>query len=188
MILLLAFFLVGAPFQLKSPPPKKVEESTEGSRRFTGAHTLNDQIFDDINGQGLLKLHGTKVLGHLRVDGSLLARSARIGYLEVYGEANLANTTIEQASTIIGYLRAEGAIFKGALILGAQKAVFTNTKLQSITVRKETSFKGKQIIELKHKTIVDGPITFESGKGEIYLYPGSQILDTVTGAKIIRKN
>jgi len=40
---------------------------------------------------------------------------------------------------------------------------------------------------LKQRTVVDGPIVFESGKGEVHVYAGSQVLGTVTGGKVVKK-
>lgn len=188
MILLLLTSCCLSDFTVQSPSQKKAEETLEGAQKVSGAHTFGAQTFEQLTSEGLLKLTGTKILQILRVDGTLLARSARIAQLEVFGEANLRHTHISGASTIIGYLRAEDSEFQSPLLLGAQKAVFTATKLDSITIRKDDSFKGKQIIELKQGTIVNGSILFESGKGEVYLYPGSQVLGSITGGKLIKKS
>ena len=177
-----------AEFTIKSPPPKKSEEILEGTQKLSGVHTFGAETFEQLSNEGLLKLNGTNILQTLRVDGTLLASFARIANLEVFGEANLRSTHVSGPCTIIGYLRAQESEFKGPLLLGAQKGVFTATKLASITVRKDDSFKGKQIIELKQGTIVDGSIHFESGKGEVYLYPGCQVLGSITGGKLIKKS
>jgi len=183
----LILFLITSLFGAYVPPtsPTKTEVVQETLR---GSHTFGTETLQQLTSEGILKLHGTKVIQKLRLDGTLLAESAHIGYLEVFGEANLTNSTVDQGSTIIGYLRAQGSLFLAPLILGAQKAVFTSSRLVNITVRKEEAFKGKQIIELKQHTIVDGNIVFESGKGEVHLYGGSQIFGSVTGGKIIKKN
>ena len=78
-------------------------------------------------------------------------------------------------------------MFQKNITLLTQKAVFTASKLEGITVRKDGACKGKQVLELKQGTIVNGPIVFESGKGEVVIYPGSQVLGSVTGGKIVRK-
>ncbi|MEN9655082.1 MAG: hypothetical protein RL235_1194, partial [Chlamydiota bacterium] len=48
------------------------------------------------------------------------------------------------------------------------------------------SFKGKQIIELRQGTKVTGPITFESGKGEVQLYPGATVKEVIGGGVVYR--
>jgi hypothetical protein len=105
----------------------------------------------------------------------------------VIGEANLTDTEIEKGGTVLGSMQAVRSTFNQHLTLLTQKAVFTSCKIHSLSIQKDQAFKGKQILELKQGTIVSGPIVFEGGKGEIILYPGSQILGSVTGAKVTRK-
>jgi hypothetical protein len=181
LFLLLALSFTATLFSVE-PAPKAPTEST-----FIGSSTLGAQSYDSLSGSGLLKLNGTTIK-NLQISGSLIAHSATLQSLEVQGEANLNQSTVTQPSTIIGYLRAQHSTFKAPLTLGAQKAVFTASQLHSLTIRKDDSFKGKQIIELKQGTIIDGPVHFESGKGEIHLFPPSKVLGPVTGGKIIRKS
>jgi hypothetical protein len=188
---LLLFSTLGAEVKVKTHPLKKEEASlknVEAVQNLSGSHSLGGEVFDTVTSSGLLKLNGTRIHQRLHVSGSLLAQSARMGALEVYGEANLSQSTVTQPSTIVGYLRAQGTHFEAPLTLGAHKAVFTACHINSITIRKEEGFKAKQIIELKQKTIVNGDITFESDRGEVYLYPGSQVLGKIIGGKLVRKN
>jgi hypothetical protein len=87
----------------------------------------------------------------------------------------------------MGYLQAHQAKFEEALVLSGQKAVFIGCTLASITVNKDASFKGKQIIELRQGTKVTGSITFESGKGEVHLYPGATVKEVLGGALVHHK-
>ncbi len=143
---------------------------------------------DNIQGAGLIKLNGTSVVNAVHVDGSLISLHAQIGNLEVRGEANLTDTTIQNEGFVVGSIQAVRSVFKHKVTLLTQKAVFTGSTLEAITVQQDGACKGKQIIELKQKTIVNGPIVFESGKGEVLVYPGSQVLGQVTGGKIIKKS
>lgn len=177
------------PVQIKTAPLKsETAPSVAPVQTLEGMNSLGAQTVEQITSSGLLKLNGTKVTQMLRVSGSLLTQSARLHTVEVYGEANLSQTTVEQPSTIIGYLRAQNSQFLAPLTLGAQKAVFTSCKIASLTVRKEDAFKGKQIIELKQNSLIEGDVVFESGRGEVHLYPGTQLLGTVQGGKAIKKN
>jgi len=146
------------------------------------------ETFENLKSSGVLKLNGSTVKNLLEVQGCLIAQGATLGSLEILGEVNLTNTIVSQVSTISGYLRAQGSTFKAPLTITGYKAVLTASKLASITVQKQESFKGKQIIELKQKTIVEGSITFESGKGEVHLYPGSKVYGPIEGGKLVRKN
>jgi len=146
---------------------------------------LGKQTVDELTTSGVLKLNGTTI-HKLNIEGSLIATSAELGSLTVRGEANLRGTHVKEECSIYGYLRAQDTTFDSPLTLGAHKAVFTSSKLNSITIQVENGFKAKQIVELKQGTIVDGSITFEAGKGEVHCY-GSQVLGPVIGGKIIKK-
>jgi len=153
--------------------------------RLSGGGSVGKETIELLNCTGVLKLNGTTI-HHLSVAGSLVTTSATLGALSVRGEANIRGSKITEPCTIYGYLRAQDTTFEAPLTLGAHKAVFTASKLTSITIQKEEGFKAKQIIELKQGTIVDGPIHFESGKGEVHSY-GAKILGPITGGKLIKK-
>jgi hypothetical protein len=137
---------------------------------------------------GLIKLSGTSIENGLQLVGSLICQNGEIGSLDIMGEANLTGTQIKQASIVLGSLQATRSTFQKPLTLLSQKALFTASTLESITVRKDDSFKGKQILELRQGSIVNGPIHFESGKGEVIVYPGCQVLGPVTGGKVVKKS
>lgn len=164
----------------ESPPPLKKISAL-------GANSFGVETLDSLNTTGLVKLNHTVVNDRLSVNGSLIAQGATIGSIEVMGEANLTDTVIQNGGTILGYLQAHHVTIEKPLIINGQKAVFSSCKLNEIIVHMMEAFKGKQIIELRQKTLVDGPITFESGKGEVYLYPGSQVLGPISGGKIVKK-
>lgn len=152
-----------------------------------GAGSYGAEILDSIDGQGLVKLQGTSVKDVL-MNGSFLSKDAKVGSLNIQGEANLRDTVVSGETSIIGSLKTHSSTFEKPIAICTKKALFTHSKLDSITVRKEPSYKGKQIIEIKQGTIVSGPIHFESGKGEVHIDPSSRIEGKVTGGKVIRKS
>jgi hypothetical protein len=154
-------------------------------RNLTNGGAVGQETIEQLTCSGVLKLNQT-IINHLTISGSLVTTGATLGALSVRGEANLRNSTVTEACSIYGYLRAQDTTFEGPLTLGAHKAVFTASHLTSITIQKEEGFKAKQIVELKQGTIVDGPIHFESGKGEVHSY-GSKVLGPITGGKLIKK-
>jgi len=143
---------------------------------------------DALDAVGLIKLSGTSVANTLRLAGSLISQNAKIGSLDVTGEANLTETTIKDGGFVMGSLQAVRSTFQGNLTILTPKALFTASRLEGVTVRQDGSYRGKQIIELKQGTIINGPIHFESGKGEVVVFPGCQVLGKVTGGKIVRKS
>ena len=100
----------------------------------------------------------------------------------------MINTVIEESIHIIGPLRAVGSEFRHPLVLLSQKAVLSACKLTEIIVQRDGAFKGKQFLELKEGTSVDGPITFEGGRGEVLLYQGSKVHGPISGGKLIRRD
>jgi hypothetical protein len=155
--------------------------------KVLGGGNYGAETLESLQISGLAKLHGTTITDLLQVTGSLISLYAHLNTVDITGEANFTDTHVEKEATIIGSIQAVSSTFHQHLNLLTQKAVFTHCKLKSISIRQDSAFKGKQLLELKQGTIVNGSITFEGGKGEILLYPGSQILGTVTGGKVVRK-
>lgn len=162
------------------PSPKQVQTM--------GAGSFGNETIDSIETMGLAKLKGTTVLHLVQVSGSLISQDATLGSVSVMGEAHFTNTLIQNGGSVLGYVQAHNSTFEGPLSIRGQKSVFISTKLKAITIQPLDAFKGKQILELRQKTVVDGPITFESGRGEVYLYPGAQVLGPVHGGKIVKKS
>jgi hypothetical protein len=183
IILLLILFGFGASVfadELLEPHSREKVLSVGGS--------AGQETFENLKSSGVLKLNGTTIKQLLEIQGCLIAQAAKFGSIEAIGEVNLTNSVVSSASTISGYLRAQGTTFKGPLTLSLYKAVFTASKLGAVTIQRQEAFKGKQVIELKQGTVIEGPIIFESGKGEVHLYPGSKIYSSIEGGKLIRKN
>lgn len=174
--------------EIREEPTRKEAPSEEGDRTLSAGGSFGSVIFDNLVSNGILKLTGTCVKNGLQVNGSLLTQAANLNSVEVHGEANLKNTIISEAMKVIGFLRAEKTTFKGPLTIGGFKANFISSQIASIKVLKESNCKGHQIIELRQKTTVDGPIIFESGKGEVHCYPGCYVLGAISGGKLIKKN
>jgi hypothetical protein len=159
----------------------------EAATSAYGCSAYGAETLESLQVAGLTRLNGTTITGNLQVTGSLISLYAHLGSLEITGEANFTDTNIEKACTIIGSIQAVRTTFREPITLLTQKGVFTASKLEAITVRQDASFKGKQILELRQGTIVNGPVAFESGKGEIILQSGSQVKGAITGAKVVRK-
>lgn len=156
--------------------------------KAVGGANFGNETHESIDGTGLIKLNGTTVSNDIRIVGSLIVQNGDIGTLDVIGEVNLTGTKVKHGGSIMGSFQAVRSQIEAPITFLCQKAVFTKSKLAGITVKQDSAYKGKQIIELRLGTLVDGPIHFESGKGEVLVYPGSQIIGAVTGGKVIKKN
>ncbi|MBS0624551.1 MAG: hypothetical protein JSS32_00700 [Verrucomicrobia bacterium] len=153
---------------------------------LTGAGSFGSEFIDSISGAGLVKLNGTQV-ENLKIDGSLISKDAKLGSISVQGEVNLRDSVVSGKTHVIGYVTSQGSSFQN-LTISTPKATFTKTRIDSLTVQSVPSYKGKQVLELKQGTIVSGPITFESGKGEVLVDSTSRIEGKVSGGKVIHKN
>lgn len=180
---LLSLFFAIFPIVSNFPPPTSLSDPAvqQGTNRY-GAQTI-----ESLESTGLIKLEGTTITQSLAVTGSLIANNAQLRHLTVIGEANLRDTKVTDEATFIGYLQAHKTTFDHPITLNSQKAVFTASTLKGITFKRDGSYKGRQFLELKQGTIIEGPVTFEGGKGEIYLYSGSKILGPISGGKKIYK-
>ncbi len=158
------------------------------STKAEGGGQYGKITLEALDGTGLIKLNGTSITNEVHLIGSLICQNGEIGSLDIIGEANLTGTTVKNGGSVMGSFQTTRSTRQQPIILLSQKAVFTSTKLAGITVKQDSGFKGKQTLELRQGTIVNGPIHFESGKGEVILYTGSQVLGTVTGGKILKKN
>ncbi len=155
---------------------------------IVGRNAYGAETLDSLQATGLIKLQGTSIANSIRLTGSLISQNAKIGTLDIIGEANLTDTTIQHGGTVLGSLQAVRSTFLQPLTILSQKVLFTASRVESLIIRQDASFKGKQIVELKQGTIISGSIHFESGKGEVIIFPGCQVLGTVTGGKIVKKS
>lgn len=153
-----------------------------------GSDSYGEISLESLELLGSIKLNGTTVSKLLKVTGNLVANSARLHEIEAEGDVKLNDTLLEAPVLITGSLQASDSDFRQSLIFVGQKARFTKCKLIGITVRRDAAFKARQVIELKNGTIVEGPVVFEGGNGEVLLYHGSKIHGSVTGGKIVYKN
>jgi hypothetical protein len=153
-----------------------------------GGGQFGKESLESIDGTGLIKLNGTTVDNDVHVLGSLISQNGEMGSIHVNGEVSLTGTTVKNGGSVMGSFQAVRSKIEAPITILSQKTVITNSKLSGITIKKDSAYKGKQIIELRLGSIVDGPIHFESGKGEVLLFSNSQVLGPVTGGKIVKKN
>jgi hypothetical protein len=145
------------------------------------------QKVKDIDVVGLVKLKGTRVSGLVKVTGTLLANAADLGSLEIEGDVNLTSSTVHDLSRIHGHLQAFHTVFLKEVRLACPRASFSSCEIDSLLIEAPLSKGSRQVIELRHSTQVNGPITFEGGKGEVHLYPGAHLYGEVEGGKVIKK-
>lgn len=100
----------------------------------------------------------------------------------------LTDSTLDQTVRVTGSFQATGCKFLSPIHFTGQKALLSKCTLSGITIQRDAAFKAKQLLELKNGTLIEGPVQFEGGNGEVHLYPGSKVRSNVSGGKIIQKN
>ncbi len=153
-----------------------------------GKDTYGEETLESLQVLGTVKLNGTTISKSIKVTGNLIAHCAFLNQVEAAGDIQLFDTTIEQAMQATGSIKAFGSIFRQPLVFLGQRGLFSACQMAALTVQRDLAFKSAQIIELKDKTQVDGPILFENGGGKVLLYPGSRVKGPVTGGRIVHKN
>lgn len=139
---------------------KKIE--IDGS--FEGENIKSENLIISGSFSGV----GVKVKDILKVDGSLSG----------------SNIVVQGATKVAGVMSVSGSEFV-SIELETEKSDLTASKAKTILVKEDKT--KVQKLELRKKTIISDDVTFESGKGEVYLYDGSEILGKVRGAVVIKK-
>lgn len=152
-----------------------------------GYQGFGKETVNSIQANGTVSLEGTKVLGLVYVNGSLNAEDADIDSLKVNGQLELKSCLINNNSIVNGSLNAENTEFQKELSVASQKITLRSCSVNSLTVREVSGFNGRQIIDLRSGTKVNGPIIVESENGEIWLSSNSVVSGPISGAQVHRK-
>ncbi|MBI3508938.1 MAG: hypothetical protein HY069_04830 [Chlamydiia bacterium] len=187
MNLLNFLFLFAAAVSQPQQPQQKGQKAAPLPIEQAGSGTYGAVRIESIDAIGIVKLNGTHVMQAVQLQGSLIANDAQIDSFHVVGDANVSHCTVKKPSDVTGYIQAQKTLFQGDMLLTLQRAVFTHSTLQGVTIRPNPGFKSKQVLELRQHTVVQGPIVFESGNGEVHLFSGSKVLGGVTGGKVLQK-
>ncbi len=148
---------------------------------MAGFITYGQEKLESLKSTGKVTLNGTQVSGPVEVSGSLSAQDAKMGPLNVNGHAYLENSKISGPSNIVGFFSADKCSFDGDLNVKAHKITLRDTTCGNITMQKVMWPFSSQVVELVGKTVCKGNITFESGKGRVYIRDQSNFKGTVIG-------
>lgn len=151
-----------------------------------GVQKYGHETVDTIQTNGSIILDGTNVLDAVSVNGSLNAEKSSIGSLVVNGQATLKNCLVNNTTIINGSLNADNTRFQKELSIASQRITLKACYVGSLVVREVNGDDRTQIIDLRSGTKIAGPIIVESGNGEVWISSNSEILDQVSGAKVLR--
>ena len=117
----------------------------------------------------------------LAITGPFVAKNVTCSKLEVTGPVDVTDLQVSGATTIIGPLKAVKSTFQNITITSDQ-VTLVDSKTKDIVVEKNED--KKQVLHLKGKTIVEGNITFESGKGIVKQGPEVKVQGEIKGATV----
>lgn len=151
------------------------------SASFEGFTKLNNKTFENLQVMGDAELENVQITADATITGMLTAKKLIAKNLQVIGNANLEQATVEVAQ-ITGMLDAKGCSIQ-ELSLVAQTAMLDACKVKTIVVKKVEGYEKPQILELNN-TQVEGDVTFEAGSGEVALKGDSRIAGAIVGGAI----
>lgn len=148
-----------------------------------GSVTCGKGTVSNIEGNGMVTINGTTVSGSAVINGLLSATDAHFYSLEVNGNTNLTQCTINKPSEIKGSLTASSTKFETDLTIYSNSTRFINSKVNGDLHLPHTESQ-KQIIYLENFSEVTGDIVFDDGQGEVVVRGQSKIGGKVIGGHI----
>lgn len=165
--------------------PTELKEITAQSLSVVGSlHFNNLKVEKDTEIVGPVANSDHGVFGSLFITGTFMAKNITCSKLKVIGPVDVTDLHVSKATMIIGPLKAEKSTLQN-LTITSDKIILEDSKTKNIVVKKNKN--KKQILDLKGKTIVEGNIIFESGKGVVEQDSEVKIQGEVTGATVEKK-
>jgi hypothetical protein len=157
-------------------------------------------VVDDLNVDGSTSLNGTTVTNTVTANGSLRANHSILNKVTANGSAQIRNSEIKghlccsgsadiykskvNTATISGSLFAVTTIFAEQLSLATDKTILQSSQTKDVIIQVVNNH---EELYLQNNTIVEGNITFLSGKGLVFKSDNSKIIGKVRGGKIVSK-
>jgi cytoskeletal protein CcmA (bactofilin family) len=148
---------------------------------FEGATDLKDKTFDTLQIKGDAKLESVQVTNDATITGLLDAKKLNAKQLNVTGNANIDEATVE-AANVTGMLNAKGCTIQD-LSVTSESSMMDSCKVKKITVKKVEGSEKPQVLELNNSQ-VEGDVTFEAGNGEVVLKGDARVAGAVVGGAI----
>lgn len=165
--------------------PTELKEITATSLSVTGPFQFNTlKVAKNlvVVGPVIDSEHG--IFGSLDITGPFEAKNIACSKFNVTGPVDVTNLQVSGDATITGPLKASKSTFQN-LTIWSDKIFLEDVKTKDIFVKK--ILQEKQVLYLKGKTVVEGTITFESGKGIVEQGPEAKIQGAIKGATLEKK-
>ena len=178
------------------------QETVPHSKEIGYISETKENDADVLSVSGIATYNNHKIDKTLRVHGSLTGTKLETQNVEVYGTTKLEDSTIKGRSVLRGSLEAKTSHFNQPLEVNgeivADGAVFDKsvTATGNINLHNSTAHDifiddskrwTKAKVILTGSTIVNGSITFASGKGEVRLQDNAKISGKVVSGQLVIK-
>lgn len=189
------------PEQTTIMGPAHLSGEDKGSLKVMGPAKLKKMNVESLDIMGPLDFEDLKVKGNSKIMGPVEGKDGQFASFHVTGPLKaekltcdsftaIGPTTLEKSqiksdTDIIGPFFAEDSSFQKIMIT-MDKAELKDSTSKAIYVRKNNPEK-VQKLKLKGKTVIDGPIEFESGKGIVKADKDVVIKGEIKGAELKRK-
>lgn len=151
---------------------------------FVGNTKCGPGSISDVNVLGNLYTNNTAIQNSLKVIGVATLSGGSVANANIDGDGHFSSVVMKGLTQLTGKLDATTTTFKGELKIDSPDITLKNTVAQNIDVTDMTNPVDDLYLDGSH---VNGNITFDSGKGEVFVKDGTVISGSVIGGKIIRQ-
>ena len=176
--------------------PSSSLQSSLSDKVLHGPSSLSNSSYNNLTGQGPLKLTHVTIAKNLLVNGPLTGSKIQATSMEVSGPVKVMNLNVGKAVirgiailkeahvkndlTVYGPLLAQKSTFKGPLRLFTSEMRLKDCQAQSIIIEKDkTFFADSPKVHLVGETKVFGNIEFKGKKGIVEVGPEAKVEEKV---------
>ncbi len=154
---------------------------------YKGVAKFNGEKIDRIHVNGSAILDGTKVEKVIKVHGTLEAYEADINNLKLEGTAELKKCIVHVRARIRGDLKAEDTTFKDGIAAAAGHLILSHVTSGPIDFQQLSDAPSIQKLTITNGTVINGPVIFEKGRGEIIKDKSSKINGQIVGEYTLKE-
>lgn len=155
-------------------------------RQTPGSINCGQGMVNEVEGNGMVHLHGTHVTGSTSVNGIVHAQNVQFASLQVNGSATLLQTVVREETDIKSKLNASATRFESTVDVFSPSVRLVGSELKQNLYMHHSGSK-EQRVELDNQSRVDGDIIFDDGNGKVILRGKSKVAGQVIGGVIIAK-
>lgn len=162
-------------------PVSGSKKGTFGSLKVNGPFEATDVICSEFIVKGPVEVTELTVNGRSDIGGSLEAKKSHFQDLKVKGPTEVNELTVKGETNILGPFEAKKSHFQNINVT-ADTISLEDVEAKDIVIKGSRSM--EQVLQLNGKTVINGNITFKSGKGIVEQGPSVKIQGEVKGGTV----